>query len=87
MTVTVKLDPLMEEQLRRRAAAGGCTTSEVIRSALQAYLQVPVEAAQPSAFSLGSDLFGRYQGTPELAQDRKRLLADSWAAKHAGRGA
>ena len=82
MTVTVKLDPLLEEQLRRRAAAAACTTSEVIRAALQAYLAVPAETSAPSAFSLGSDLFGRYQAEPRLAQDRKKLLADAWARKH-----
>ena len=87
MTVTVKLDPLLEEQLRRRAAAGGCTTSEVIRTALQAYLAAPAQTAQPSAYSLGSDLFGRFQGDPGLAQDRKRLLADGWGQKHDRRGA
>ena len=87
MTVTVKLDPLLEEQLRRRAAAGGCTTSEVIRTALQAYLARPSEAAQPSAYSLGIDLFGRYEAEPRLAQDRKKLLADGWARKHDRRGA
>ncbi len=87
MTVTVKLDPLLEEQLRRRAAAGGCTTSEIIRTALQAFLALPAESAAPSAFSLGSDLFGRFQGEPRLAQDRKKLLADGWAHKHDRRGA
>ncbi len=87
MTVTVKLDPLLEEQLRRRAAAGGCTTSEVIRKALQAYLAASGEQTTPSAFSLGSDLFGRYQAEPGLAQDRKKLLTDGWARKHQQRGA
>lgn len=86
MTVTVKLDSLLEEQLRRRAAAGGCTTSEVIRSALQAYLAVPAASDQPSPYSLGSDLFGRFQGAPELAQERKRLLAEDWATTHGRRG-
>ncbi len=87
MTVTVKLDPLLEEQLRRRAAAGGCTTSEVIRSALQAYLAAPTTEAQPSAYSLGVELFGRYRGDAGLAQDRKQQLADAWADKHRQRGA
>jgi predicted transcriptional regulator len=36
MTVTIKLDPALEAQLRRRAAASGRSTSEVIRAALKA---------------------------------------------------
>ncbi len=86
MTVTVKLDPMLEEQLRRCAAAGGRTTSDVIRSALQAYLAVPAETERPSPYSLGSDLFGCRQGPPGLAQDRKKLLAHEWDNKHQRRG-
>lgn len=87
MTVTVKLDPLLEEQLRRRAAMAGCSTSEVIRSALRSYLATPESAAAPSPFSLGQGLFGRHHGDPGLAQSRKRQLAEVWADKHAGRRA
>jgi len=85
LAVSVKLDALLEERLRRRAAAAGCTASDVIRSALRAYLAEP-SGEQPSAFSLGADLFGRFQGAPGLAQDRKRLLADIWALEHGCRG-
>ena len=86
MTVTVKLEALLEEQLRRHAAAAGLTTSDVIRSALQAYLDAPEAARAPSAFALGSDLFGRYSAEPTLAQGRKKALADIWSAKHDARG-
>ncbi len=85
MTVTVKLDALLEEQLRQRAAASGATASDVIRQALLAYLNAPVTAAAPSAHALGADLFGRHRGAPELATRRKALLADAWAAKHHAR--
>ncbi len=85
MTVTVKLDPLLEEQLRRRAAASGATTSDVIRQALVAYLSAPGGIAPASAHALGADLFGRHRGAPELAERRKSLLADAWAAKHHAR--
>ncbi len=85
MTVTVKLDPLLEEQLRQRAAATGRSTSDVVRSALQAYLAAPESSAAPSAFALGADLFGRHRGHPDLAADRKALLAEAWADKHRAR--
>ena len=85
MTVTVKLDPLLEEQLRQRAAASGTTTSDVIRQALVAYLNAPAGAARPSAHALGADLFGRHRGEPGLAAGRKAVLADAWADKHRNR--
>jgi plasmid stability protein len=82
MTVTVKLDAMLEEQLRQRAAASGATTSDVIRQALVAYLSAPGGVVAPAAHALGADLFGRHRGAPELAERRKSLLADAWAAKH-----
>jgi predicted transcriptional regulator len=86
MTVTVKLDAMLEEQLRQRAAASGATTSDVIRQALLAYLNAPVSVAAPSAHALGAGLFGRHRGAPDLAERRKALLADAWADKHRERG-
>lgn len=85
MTVTVKLDAKLEEQLRQRAAASGSTTSDVIRQALLAYLSTSGNIAVPSAHALGADLFGRHRGAPELAQRRKTLLTEAWAAKHHAR--
>jgi Arc/MetJ-type ribon-helix-helix transcriptional regulator len=83
MTMTVKLDPLLEEQLRQRAASTGRSASEVIRAALLTYLeQTDAGPARPSAFELGAGLFGRHHGPADLAQTRKRALADIWADKH-----
>lgn len=82
MTISVKLDPALEQQLRRRAAGTGRSTSEVIRAALVAYLEQPEAAAVASAYALGADLFGRFGGPSDLARNRKRLLGDIWSAKH-----
>ena len=84
MTMTIKLAPAMELQLRRRSAALGQPASALIREALAAYLSssTPVEA---SAYSLGADVFGRHRGAPDLAESRKRRVADAWADKHAAR--
>ena len=88
MTVTVKLDAQLEQQLRQRAAGSGRSTSEVIRAALQAYLALPDERAAPrSAFDLGAELFGRHRGPADLAQRRKQSAADAWSERHAKRGA
>lgn len=86
MTATVKLDPQLEESLRRRAAASGCTASDIIRAALVAYLQADDVPRERSPHALGADLFGRYSAAPELASQRKRVVADAWADKHARRG-
>jgi predicted transcriptional regulator len=83
MTVTIKLDVPLEERLRQRAASTGRSTSEVIRAALQAYLDQPEADTARSAFALGEDLFGRHQGPADLAQGRKKAVADAWATKHA----
>ncbi len=87
MTVTIKLDVPLEERLRQRAASTGRSTSDVIRAALQAYLDQPEADAARSAYALGEDLFGRHAGPPDLAQGRKQAVADAWGARHARRGA
>jgi plasmid stability protein len=85
MTVTVKLDAELEELLRRRAAATGRTTSDVIRDALQAWLVTGDAPQPPSAHALGADLFGRFRGAADLATRRKAVAAEAWADKHAAR--
>jgi predicted DNA-binding protein len=87
MTLTVKLHATLEERLRERAASTGRSTSEVVRAALQAYLDRPEDSAPRSAFELGADLFGRHSGEANLASDRKRALADAWTERHLRRGA
>jgi hypothetical protein len=84
--VTVKLDAMLEEQLRQRAAATGQITSNVIRQAAVAHLNAPGSVAAPSAHSLSADLFGRHRGAPEITAQRRTLLAEAWAAEHRQRG-
>ena len=86
MTVTIKLEATLEERLRQRAASTGRSTSEVVRAALQSYLAQSESEALRSAYALGEDLFGRYGGPVDLAQNRKQHTADAWAARHAQRG-
>lgn len=84
MTMTVKLPPILEQSLRQRSAAVGRPASELIREALQAYLEA--HAAEPrSAYALGEDLFGAHRGPADLAQRRKQSAAEVWADKHASR--
>jgi len=85
MTMTVKLDTLMEQQLRQRSAALGRPAGDIIREALQDWLAQKTDTA-PSAFELGRGLFGRHSGPRDLAGSRKRAVADAWVDKHAQRG-
>ena len=85
MTLTVKLDTLLEEQLRQRAATSGRSASDVVRAALRAYLAQADKALPRSAFDLGKDLFGRHHGASDLARQRKRVLAEVWAERDAER--
>ncbi len=87
MTVTIKLDTALEEQLRQRAARTGRSTSDVVRAALQLYLEQPDAGPARSAFELGADLFGRHRGNADLATQRKRVLTEAWGDRHARRGA
>ena len=84
MTMTVKLDPLLEQRLRLHSAALGRPAGEIIREALIAWLSSAPEP-QTSAYALGLEFFGRHSGAPDLASSRKQALADAWADKHAPR--
>lgn len=85
MTMTVKLTPDLEAQLRQRASRSGRSVSEVMRAALAAYLAREDAAPGRSPYELGVDLFGRHAGPPSLATNRKRELAGVWADKQAAR--
>ncbi len=86
MTVTIKLDAALEEQLRQRASTTGRSTSDVVRAALQAYLAQEGEGSPHSAFDLGAEFFGRHRGAADLAQNRKSALANVWAERHGRQG-
>jgi hypothetical protein len=84
MTMTIKLSPDMEQQLRQRSAARGEPASVLIREALAEYLVAyPVDEA--SAYALGVGLFGRHYASPDLASQRKAALAEVWTARNAAR--
>lgn len=72
MTLTVKLEPDLEQALDARSAALKQPKSLLVREALRLYLR---ESASP--FDLGRDLFARHAG-PLLALFNQR---DSWQAR------
>lgn len=82
MTVTVKLDAPLEQRLRDSAAKSGRSASDVIRAALVAYLDGSDRAEPVSAYELGQDLFGKYEGPADLAEQRRSHAAEAWSDKH-----
>jgi plasmid stability protein len=86
VTVTIKLESGLEEQLRQRASATGRSTSDVVRAALQAYLAQDEKGPPRSAYELGAEFFGRHRGPADLAEERKQALHDAFAQRHEARG-
>ena len=85
MTITIELGISLEQRLRQHAASTGRSTSDVVRAALQVFLdQTQTESVRP-AHELGNEFFGRHRGAADLAQNRKGGLADVVAARHARR--
>lgn len=81
MTMTVKLDAPLERALRSRCAALGRSASALMREALQAYLA----QTEPSAYTLGEDLFGQHAGPKDLAGRRKAGVQQIWEQKRHGK--
>jgi predicted transcriptional regulator len=87
MTVTIKLDPLLEEQVRQRAQASGRGISDVVRAALRLYLAGEDAASAPrSAYEMGADLFGRHAGAADLATRRRLDYVATAVERHVRRG-
>ncbi len=68
MAITVKLPDTLNNALLQRCAQEGRSRSDVMRTALTAYLAQPSSTA--SAWSLGVEVFGRYAGPSDLAENR-----------------
>jgi hypothetical protein len=82
MTLTVKLEPVLERTLARRSAERGVPKSVVVKEALVEYL-----AREPtSAYEAGKDLFGRSgSGDGKLSAQRRERYATLVDAKQRSR--
>ncbi len=77
--ITLRLDPVLEQQVNLTAQNLGITRSEFVRKSIVNY----IEAQQSkSAWEIGQDLFGKYSsGQTNLSSDRKEILKDRLRAK------
>jgi hypothetical protein len=84
MAISVRLDEETEQGLERVAAAQGLSKSELIRRCLTEYLSR--QAARPSAWQLGADLFGRVgSGRSDRSENRQQLVRESLHARKSRR--
>ena len=73
--LTIKIPLALESQLRNASQRLQMSRSELVRRALEAYLNRPNDGPQaPSALSLAGDLAGCFDGGPaDLASNPKHL--------------
>jgi Arc/MetJ-type ribon-helix-helix transcriptional regulator len=72
-TITVKLPAGLAARLRARVKRRGIVLSEVVRQALEEYLQGEGEAAPGSCLERAADLAGSLAGPSDLASNRRHL--------------
>ncbi len=77
--ITLRLDPELENSIRRTAELLGISKSELIRKSASDYLS---KLSKPSPWELGKDYFGKFaSGQSNLSADRKLLLKKRIMAK------
>lgn len=83
MTLTVRLEPQLEDQLEDYCRTEGTTKSAVVTEALRQYLLQLQQTRTP--YELGADLFGAdttdMDGLP-VSVNYKQLLKEKLRAKH-----
>jgi Ribbon-helix-helix protein, copG family len=73
-TVSFKLPATLNVQLERAAKKRGQHKSEIVRTALELYLNgTPTEPRAASALELAGDLVGRGKGPGDLSTNRKYM--------------
>jgi hypothetical protein len=74
-TLTIKISPGLDSALVSASATQQVSKSEIVRRAIQAYLDRPAtSSAAPSALALAGDLVGCFAGGPtDLASNPKHM--------------
>jgi predicted transcriptional regulator len=80
MSITIRLEPELQEAIDQAAQAQGVTRSELIRECLQHYLEE--QGKKPTAWELGEEAFGRHaSGRNDLSVNRKKILSEKLRAR------
>jgi hypothetical protein len=64
MTLTIRLDPELEQQLARASAQSGVPKSQIVKQGLREYL-ARLATPRKTPYELGKDLFGKGPGSGE----------------------
>mgnify|MGYP002624459104 CR=1 FL=1 len=85
-TLSIRLLPDLNEQLRLAAAADGITKSEYVRRTLEKQLaEQPLDRAE-LAWEMGKDLFGKYSsGRSDLSERCEEVVREDFDAKRRNR--
>jgi len=83
MTLTIRLDLELEQQLARASAQSGLPKSQIVKQGLREYLAKLTPGKTP--YELGKDLFGQGPGSGlgDLSTRRKEYLTEIIRAKRA----
>lgn len=81
MTISIRLDPQTEAELRQRLHAEGIALSHFVREAIREKLARG--EVQDSPYALGESLFGRHQsGDADRSSRRKALIRERLRERH-----
>ncbi len=84
MTITIRLDPKLQNELDRYAEREGMTRSEFVRECIQEYLVE--KKRRKTAWDLGSHIFGKHaSGRSDLSTNRKAILKEKLRARKSSR--
>ncbi len=79
--LSIRLPEDIEAKIEQIADSENLSKTEVVKSAIELYIQKYNETANP--FELGKDLFGKHgSGNGNLSKDYKSILRDKLRAKH-----
>ena len=81
MSVSIRLPPDLQDQLRSHAERHQLSASDVVREALAQYLATH----SASAYEQGQALFGRYRSSNQTSQrssERKAIVRERIQRKH-----
>ena len=72
-TISLKVDPFVDDELTRLARKRGASKSELVREAIQTLLQKRKEPQAASCLDLAGDLVGRVAGPSDLSSNSAYL--------------
>ena len=70
-TISLKLSDSLDQRVARQAKNRGVSKSQLVRDALESYLENGGKMEGPSCYDLSRDLAGSVEGPPDLSTNPK----------------